>query len=107
MKQDIPSRANLDAYLESGKPQVCELAAQPYLCEFWPQTDLDRYNREYEVELYAPGYFGFATSGGGEMYAVSPQGEVVCLPFVGMSPHEERVMASSWSEFEAMLRSAL
>lgn len=106
MTQDIRFRAELDAYLQSRKPQVCELDAQPWLCEFWPLAELEKYNREYQVGLYAPGYFGFATSGGGEMYAVSPAGKVVCLAFVGMSPHEELVIAGSWAEFEAMLRRA-
>ena len=91
-------------YHESGGSLVCELDASPFLCEFWPLHDLPRYNAEYEVELNAPGYFGFATSGSGEMFALSPTCQVVCLAFVGMSPDEELFVASDWSEFERMLR---
>jgi hypothetical protein len=62
---------------------------------------------EYEVPQYAPGFFGFATSGGGEMFAISPAGEIVCLPFIGMEPAVALLIAPSWSAFEGMLRNAL
>lgn len=84
-----------------------EIDVEPWLCEFWPLDELVDYNRSYEVPVNAPGHFGFATSGGGEMYALSPTGEVVCLAFVGMSPKEEIKIASSWVEFEGMLKNAL
>ncbi|QSI76645.1 SMI1/KNR4 family protein [Niveibacterium microcysteis] len=97
----------LIAYYASGKPLVCELDANPFLCEFWPPEELEQYNQEYEVSEYAPGYFGFATSGGGEMFALAPNGAIVCLPFVGMGPAAASPVASSWSAFEGMLRNAL
>ena len=95
------------AYYKAGRPLVCEIDIQPWLCEFWPLDELMTYNDDYEVAEQAPGYFGFATSGGGEMYALSPAGAVVCLAFVGMSPKEELHIAKSWSSFEGMLKSAL
>lgn len=98
---------DLLAYYAAGKPLVCELDADPYLCEFWPQEELTKYNVEYEVPLYALGYFGFATSGGGEMFALAPSGAVVCLPFIGMEPAVALPVAPSWSVFEGMLRNAL
>lgn len=98
---------DLLAYYAAGKPLICELNANPYLCEFWPQEELTKYNVEYEVPLYAPGYFGFATSGGGEMFALAPSGAVVCLPFIGMEPAVAMPVAPSWSAFEGMLRNAL
>jgi len=94
-------------YHSSGKPLVCELDASPYMCEFWPLKELGVYNREYEVPRYAPGFFGFATSGGGEMFAVSPAGAVVYLPFIGMAPGVALTLAPTWGAFEAQLRSAL
>ena len=95
------------AYHATGKPLVCELDVQPWLCEFWPLDELGKYNLEYQVSEYAPGYFGFGTSGGGEMFAVSPIGAVVCLPFIGMSQTAELHIASSWPAFVSMLRNAL
>ncbi|TXG86389.1 MAG: hypothetical protein E6R14_03095 [Thermomicrobiales bacterium] len=99
--------SELIAYYAAGKPLVCELDANPYLCEFWPIEELAKYNLEYEVPKYAPGYFGFATSGGGEMFAVAPTGEIVRLPFIGMEPAVARPIAPSWAAFEGMLRNAL
>jgi hypothetical protein len=97
----------LAAYYKSGRPLVCEIDVQPWLCEFWPFDELTRYNDEYQVPEYAAGYFGFATSGGGEMYAFSPNGAIVCLGFIGMSPKEELLVATSWASFERMLKGAL
>jgi len=90
-----PTPTELVAYHATGEPLVCELDNQPWLCEFWPLAELGKYNSEYQVPQYAPGYFGFATSGGGEMFAISPIGAVVCLPFIGMSPTEELHIAKS------------
>jgi hypothetical protein len=102
----MTARSDLEAYYRAGKPLVCELETNPYLCEFWPRAELDKYNEEYEIEQYAPGFFGFATSGGGEMYAISPSDSIVVLPFIGMEPEVAVEIASSWSKFEGMLRNA-
>jgi hypothetical protein len=94
-------------YHASGKPLCCDIPARPWTCEFWPLDELVKYNEEYEVEKYAPGYFGFATSGGGEMFAFSPGNAIVCLPVIGMSPKHELAIAPSWSAFEVTLTNAL
>lgn len=99
--------AGVAAYHAAGKPLVCELDVQPFQCEFWPIEELRTYNSEYEVPRHTPGFFGFATSGGGEMFAVSPSGSVVCLPFIGMEPSAAVAVANSWKRFEALLRNAL
>ena len=93
-------------YYASGNSLVCELDANPFLCEFWPRNELDRYNLEYQVSKCAPGYIGFATNGGGEMFAISPVGSVVCLPFIGMEASAATMVAPSWSAFVNMLRDA-
>ncbi|WP_457098154.1 hypothetical protein [Lysobacter sp. P5_B9] len=105
MTTSVPT--GLIDYYASGKSLVCELDANPYLCEFWPQGELGTYNLEYQVPEYAPGYFGFATNGGGEMLAISPVGSVVCLPFIGMDASAANTVASSWAAFVDMLRDAL
>ena len=97
----------LHDYYAAGKPLICELDENPYCCEFWKLDELQQFNEEYEVLKYAPGFFGFATSGGGEMFAISPTGEVVCLPFIGMEPSVAVKIASNWQEFEGLLKSAL
>jgi len=94
-------------YHLGGRPLSCEFDVQPFSCEFWPLSELVTYNAEYRVASYAPGYFGFGTNGGGEMFAIAPDGRIACLAFIGMSPLEELQVASSWSEFEGILRGAL
>ena len=93
-------------YFHGKQPMVCEIPVNPWLCEFWELDELETFNIEYEVPTYAPGYFGFATSGGGEMFAISPTGKVVCLPFIGMSPKDELIIAESWGDFCSILSPA-
>ncbi len=95
------------AYYASGRPLACEIEASPYLCEFWPLNELDTYNSDYEVPEYAPGYFGFGSNGGGEMFAISPTGSVVYMPFIGMGPADALELAPNWSAFETQLKNAL
>lgn len=94
-------------YYASGKSLICELDANPFSCEFWPRGELGTYNLEYQVPKCAPGYFGFATNGGGEMFAISPVGSVVGLPFIGMEASAATTVAPSWAAFVDLLRDAL
>lgn len=94
-------------YHALSNPLVCEIDVEPWGCEFWRLSEIEQFNAEYGVSDLAPGYVGFATSGGGEMYALSPSGSVVCLAFIGMSPQETLPVAGSWQEFAAMLRQAV
>lgn len=98
--------AELVAYHKAEKPIICEIPIQPWRCEFWPLNEILQYNADYDVAEWAPGYLGFATSGGGEMFSFSPSGRIVCLPFIGMSPEEELLVGRTWQEFERMLRNA-
>jgi len=97
----------LISYHSSGKPLVCKLAATPFFCEFWPLAELEICNDDYQVHTEAPGYLGFATSGGGEMFAFSPFGAIVCLPFIGMEPAVALSIAPTWQQFEILLQNAL
>ena len=101
----VPSE--IAEYHGSGAALSCELDVSPWICEFWPLEQVASLNEQYEVPSNAPGYLGFGTSGGGEMYAFSPRGAIVCLAFVGMSPREELQVAASWAAFREMLRDAV
>ena len=94
-------------YHEGGGALACEMDVSPWICEFWTFAEIEGFNVDYKVARWAPGYLGFATSGGGEMYAFAPRGAIVCLAFIGMSPKEELYVAPSWAEFKRMLRSAV
>jgi hypothetical protein len=95
---------DLVRYHGSGAPLICELDLQPWRCEFWPLAEVAALNEAYSVEEFAPGYVGFASSGGGELFAFSPSGAIECLPFVPMSPAEALPIAPAWAQFERLLR---
>jgi hypothetical protein len=90
-------------YLESDAPRRGELPDFPLRFEIWPEEQMDQWNREYQVHEYAPGFFGFAGDGGGEMLAFGPDGAVYALPLVGMEPKVATRLAASWSEFESKI----
>lgn len=53
----------------------------------WKAEELEPFNREYEVEKYAPGIFLFGSNGGGEGFGFDTRCtpyKVVQVPFVGM-----------------------
>ncbi len=55
---------------------------------FWKAEELADFNREYEVEKYAPGVLLFGSNGGGEAYGFDTQSAempIVRVPFVGMA----------------------
>ncbi|MBZ9868009.1 SMI1/KNR4 family protein [Mesorhizobium sp. CA15] len=55
---------------------------------FFKAEELADFNREYEVEKYAPGILLFASNGGGEGYGFDtqhPDMPIVRVPFVGMN----------------------
>lgn len=56
-------------------------------------------NKGYEVAEYAPGFLGFASSGGGEMLAFDKDNKIFSIPFIGMSPKEALPVAKNWEEF--------
>lgn len=54
---------------------------------FWKAEELADFNRDYEVEKYAPGIFLFGSNGGGEGYGFDTQSaamHIVRVPFIGM-----------------------
>jgi len=55
---------------------------------FFKAEELVDFNKEYEVEKYAPGILLFASNGGGEGYGFDtqdPNMSIVRVPFVGMN----------------------
>lgn len=54
---------------------------------FWQAQELADFNREYEVETYAPGIFLFGSDGGGEGYGFDTDDAsmpIVRIPLIGM-----------------------
>jgi hypothetical protein len=91
------------SYLRSGAPRSGKLMEFPLWFEIWPEEDMNQWNNDYQVKMYAPGFFGFAGDGGGEMYAFGPDGAIYALPLIGMEPKVAKRLANSWTDFESKI----
>lgn len=80
-----------------------ELAIEPGWFQLWPAEEVIALNEDYEIEQNAPGYFGFGSSGGGELLAFDTRGgqpwKVVMIPFIPMTGGEAIVIASDFTAF--------
>lgn len=73
---------------------------------FWKAEELVEFNREYEVETYAPGIFLFASNGGGEGYGfdtLDAAMPIVRIPFIGMNRQYAISVASDLPDLFARL----
>jgi hypothetical protein len=89
-------------FLRSTGGDEGELDVEPGWIQFWPAEEVIEMNRSYEVERNLPGFFGFGSSGGGELFAFDMRGDgeppVVMVPFISMTSSEARFIASSFEE---------
>ena len=80
-----------------------ELGIEPGWFRLWSAEDVIQLNKDYEIEKYIPEFFGFGSSGGGELIAFDMQKDkswkIVMIPFVSMSPDEARIIANNFEEF--------
>jgi hypothetical protein len=44
-----------------------ELPVQPYWCDLFQVNEVLKANKDYEIDLYLPGYFAIGTNGAGEI----------------------------------------
>jgi len=92
------------SYLRSGQPKFGDRDDFPVGFELWDEADLEVFNREYEVDCYAPEFFGFGSDGGGEMLAFDSKGKIYSIPFIGMSAEDATLVANSWSDFQSSFK---
>lgn len=75
----------------------------------WKAEELEQFNREYEVEIYAPGLFLFGSNGGGEGFGFDTRNapyKIVQVPFIGMDlKHARHVADSMFDLFVKMSKS--
>jgi hypothetical protein len=95
--------ADYISYFATSVPREGPLSVPPGWFQLWSPQELERFNADYEVDEYAPGLCGFASSGGGEMLAFAGDGSVVMIPFVGMDAKLARPIAASWHEFVSLI----
>jgi len=75
----------------------------------WSANELEQFNREYEVQEYAPGLVLFGSDGGGEGYAFdtrSSPAPVVQVPFIGMELQYANPVGNHFEEFIAKMAGA-
>src|SRR4029453_3043958 len=61
-----------DSYLfqlENSNGGEGDLAVNPGWIAFWPAENIITWNADYEVDKWLPGFFGFGSNGGGELFA--------------------------------------
>jgi hypothetical protein len=72
----------------------------------WKATELAEFNRNYQIQIYCPGFFGIGSTGGGDMFAFDMRGEepwpVVSIPCIGMEPAAALPVAPDFRSFVAM-----
>jgi hypothetical protein len=91
------------SYLRSAAPKFGDLPSFPVYFQLWDESELEAFNREYQVPEYASGFFGFGSDGGGEMFALDREGKIYAIPFIGMSPGDAAFVCASWNEFESRI----
>ena len=72
----------------------------------WSAEELAQFNREYQVQDYAPGLLLIGSDGGGEGFAFDTRqtpSPVVQVPFIGMELQYARVVASEFDGFISAL----
>jgi hypothetical protein len=72
-----------------------ELSIDPLWYVIWEPENLDKYNKDYELAEYAPGFVAFGSNGGGELLVVDAEGAVFVLPAIGMKPKYANKIAES------------
>lgn len=94
-------------FLRSSGGGEGDLGVEPGWIQFWPADQVVDLNQGYEVELNLPGFFGFGSNGGGEMFAFDMRGDgeprVVMGPFIPMAASDARIVAASFDEVEQHL----
>jgi hypothetical protein len=72
----------------------------------WGAEELANFNREYEVDKYAPGILLFGSDGSGEGYGFDTQSiamPIVRMPFIGMARRYATPIAKDFPDLFAKL----
>jgi cell wall assembly regulator SMI1 len=66
----------------------------------WKAEELCQFNHDYQVNEYAPGFFMFGSTGGGDGFAFDTRStpyRVMQVPFIGMSVDDAFFVAESFT----------
>lgn len=79
------------------------LAVEPGWFQLWPAERVVEFNNGYKVNEFVPGFFGFGTSGGGEMLAFDTREgkpyRVVMIPFIPMKEEYAKLVTQKFEAF--------
>jgi hypothetical protein len=80
-----------------------DLGAEPGWISLWPAEEVIELNADYEIADSLPGFFGFASNGGGELIAFDHRTgapfPIVMVPFIPMDVREAIQIARSFDSF--------
>lgn len=96
-------KQTLKSWLDEGLYEG-ELTVAPEWYILWLPEELEEFNRDYQLEEYAPGFFTFGGNGGGELLVVNESGEVFYMPCIGMAPDTAKKTANSLQEFKGYMQ---
>jgi len=66
------------------------IIGERHYLSLWKIEELAKLNKDYDTEIYAPGYLIFGSDGGGTAYAFDKaNGNIVSFQFVGMMLEDE------------------
>ena len=103
----VPLPPEYLAFLRDSNGGEGELGVQPGWFVMWRAEEVVKLNHGYEVAENVPGFFGFGSSGGGELLAFDTRGgqpyPVAAVPFIVMSPKDALPVATSFATFEALM----
>src|SRR5947199_4788233 len=76
------------SFLEYSNGGEGPLLIEPGWFSLWPAEEVIISNIEYGIKEWFPGFFGFGSNGGGELFAFdtrsAPPLKVYMIPFIGM-----------------------
>ncbi len=79
------------------------LGINPGWFQLWAAEEVIELNKGYRIDKDLPGYFGFGSNGGGELFAFEIiKGEpwkIVMIPFIPMETREAITIANDFEEF--------
>ncbi len=79
------------------------LGIEPGWFQMWPAAHVMEYNRGYEVAQRIRGFFGFGSSGGGELLAfdtrMPPPWKIYMIPFIPMQEEQAICIADDFEAF--------
>jgi len=83
-----------------------ELSVEPGWFSLWPAEEVVELNEGYEVQTRLPGFFGFGSSGGGELLAFDTRTtpwNILSIPFIPLYEEEAVLVAANLGEFMRLL----